>query len=118
VLVLAAKGLNQSDIARTTGIPRSTIRDWLSRGGRTTPPDPRATIPPGPYAYLLGLYLGDGYIARGARTSCLRIYFDARYPAIIGECVRVLRQARPANRVWVGRRRPSRCVVVLCHSTQ
>jgi hypothetical protein len=32
------------------------------------------------YSYLLGLYLGDGYLVRFPRAWCLRILFDARYP--------------------------------------
>jgi hypothetical protein len=34
------------------------------------------------YAYLLGLYLGDGYVSTHTRTYCLRIFLDAAYPAI------------------------------------
>ncbi|HYK98050.1 MAG TPA: hypothetical protein VEU77_06620, partial [Candidatus Acidoferrales bacterium] len=30
------------------------------------------------YAYVLGMYLGDGYIARLKRTWALKIYMDAR----------------------------------------
>lgn len=115
VLGLARRGLSHSAIARTTGIPRTTVRDWLA--GRTPTRRGGGAPPPGPYAYLLGLYLGDGFIARGPRASCLRIFFDARYPGIIGECVRAIRAVRPENRVSVARRVPTRCVVVQCWST-
>jgi hypothetical protein len=48
------------------------------------------TLPPEDYAYLFGLYLGDGWIAAiGGRTFSLRISCDQRYPEII---------ARPAGR--------------------
>ena len=33
------------------------------------------------YAYLLGLYLGDGSIV--SKTNRLEIFLDARYPAVI-----------------------------------
>jgi Homeodomain-like domain len=116
VLELVRAGLSQSAIARLTGIPRTTIRDWLA--GRT--PAVRdggvPSVPRGPYAYLLGLYLGDGFIASAPRTTCLRIYLDARYPGIIGECVRAIRAVRPNNRVSVKRRVPTECVVVECSS--
>ncbi len=40
-----------------------------------------------PYVYLLGMYLGDGYIARSRRGVWrLRIIMDARYSQIIEEC--------------------------------
>jgi hypothetical protein len=118
VLELAASGMPRSAIAKTTGIARSTVRDWVA--GRT--PQRRGVGPPpvpsGPYAYLLGLYLGDGFIARGPRATSLRIFFDARYPGIIGECVRAIRAVRADNRVLVARRVPTRCVVVQCSSTR
>ncbi|MFL5842540.1 MAG: hypothetical protein ACJ77Z_19000 [Thermoleophilaceae bacterium] len=39
------------------------------------------------YAYLLGLYLGDGYVAAHRRgVYKLRISLDRRYPGIIDEC--------------------------------
>ena len=46
---------------------------------------------PDAYAYLLGLYLGDGYIVRVGRVWCLRIYQDARYPRLIAECAALMR---------------------------
>lgn len=58
----------------STGISRATLHDWrehpVSANPRTicprcapspTPPEPRAD-----YAYLLGLYLGDGCISRAS----------------------------------------------------
>jgi hypothetical protein len=117
VLELAEAGHSQRTIARLTGVSRTTVRDWV--GGRL----PRRRdavidrVPREAYAYLLGLYLGDGLIVHGPRASCLRIFFDARYPAIIGEAVRAIRAVRPDNRVWVARRVPTQCVVVQSWST-
>jgi len=37
VAELAEAGLSKSAIARVTGVPRSTVRDWLSGGYRTAP---------------------------------------------------------------------------------
>jgi Homeodomain-like domain-containing protein len=114
VLELARGGLSQSAIARVTGISRTTVRDWLAGYTPAVRDGGVDSLPRGPYAYLLGLYLGDGFIATGPRTTCLRIFFDACYPGIIGECVRAIRAVRPGNRVWVARRVPTRCVVVQC----
>jgi hypothetical protein len=117
VLALARAGHSQRAIERLTGIPPTTIRNWL--GGRV--PTRREVVidalPGAAYAYLLGLYLGDGFIAHGPRASGLQIFFDARYPGIIGEAVRAIRAVRPDNRVWVARRVPTQCVVVQTWST-
>jgi hypothetical protein len=121
VLALGEAGATQSDITRLTGISRTTVRNWLA--GRTpiraeNGTDVLAAVPGAPYAYLLGQYLGDGSIARFPRASCLRIYCDAQYPGIIGECVRAIRAVRPHNRVSVSRRGTSRCCVVQSYSTR
>jgi len=94
---LAAAGMNDCEIARCTGIPRSTVRDWRS-GRRDLTDRTRSRVgsvcavehdfgrfPASDYSYLLGLYLGDGYIARSRRVWKLRISMDARYEGIIDE---------------------------------
>jgi hypothetical protein len=108
-LELAETGAGASDIARRLEIPRSTIRDWLAG----SVPNRRtfegcascgvahqfAELPPA-YVYLLGMYLGDGYIAAHARgVYALRISLDVRYSAIIEECAAAMREIAPANRV-------------------
>ena len=37
------------------------------------------------YAYLLGVYLGDGHIAKSGRAFELRLYLDAAYPGVVVE---------------------------------
>jgi Homeodomain-like domain-containing protein len=104
---LAGLGRNPSDIARLTGIPRSTVRDWLrrpplddSRG--VSPKDPE--VPSAEYAYLLGMYLGDGVISRARRCYRLRVSTDAAYPGVIAECAQAMQAVLPRNRVSVWRR--------------
>lgn len=84
-------GINDGAIARTTGIPRRTICDWRRGLHSTLPRDACSThhfgeLPSAPYAYLLGLYLGDGYISRNRHVWHLRITLDKRYPGIIESC--------------------------------
>ena len=38
------------------------------------------------YSYLLGIYLGDGYISKASRHPVLEIALDASYPGIAKEC--------------------------------
>jgi hypothetical protein len=117
VLELAREGLGASAIARSTGIPRSTVRDWLAERVPRAPraPQPRPTVPPAAYSHFLGLYLGDGHLVRLRRTFMLRIFFDARYPGLIGEAVRSVRAVAPDQRVSVFRKAPTNCVVLRCH---
>ena len=121
MLALASAGANHSEITRITGISRTTVRSWLGGGTPARAEDEVdmiAALPAAAYAYLLGLYLGDGSIARYPRAWRLRIHCDAGYPGIIGECVRAIRAVRPHNRVSVARRGGEQCVVVQAYSTQ
>src|SRR3954465_5883093 len=93
---LAVEGLNYCQIARLTGIPRSTVRNWISPSYRTRDRShlcdacgciahPFDALPQPEYSSLLGMYLGDGTIARVARSFALRVSMDSRYPNIIRE---------------------------------
>ena len=109
-LQLVGLGLNDSEIARRLDVPRTTVRDWRrpsympkraagSRcplcGGRSR----QVAIEAEPYAELLGLYLGDGHITDMARTQRLRIFLDAKYPAIVDAAEELVRALLPENQV-------------------
>lgn len=132
VIALARRGLNDCQIARASGIPRSTIRDW--RHGRTASrrttsrktclhggahEHDLASLPCGSYVYLLGMYLGDGDITKSPRTWRLRISLDARWTGIIGSCADAMRDVFPNNRVACFRPDPvAHCVVLSVYSNQ
>ena len=92
------------------GLPRSTVKTWLSgalpRVARESrcpecggPPHEFTALPP-TYAYLLGLYLGDGTIAAHPRgVFKLRIFLDVKYPGIISECAAAIHTVSPENTV-------------------
>jgi hypothetical protein len=122
-LVLA--GLNNCQIARATGIPRSTVRDWRT-AERWDVATARARGPLCPnlnefgasYAYLLGLYLGDGCLSAHPRgVYRLRVALDARYPGIIQECVAAMEAVLPSNRAGVQRIKHANAVEVGIFST-
>jgi hypothetical protein len=56
---------------------------------------------PDEYAYLLGLYLGDGYLATNPRVPVLRIICAEAYPGLIDACERAMRAtlARSVQRI-------------------
>lgn len=111
VLALVAAGANDCEISRQTLIPRATIRDWRHGrlpGSRRADPlpacsicDPGSTLLPGSaYAYLLGIYLGDGHISLMSKgVYRLRVFLDLKYPGIIAECEAAIGAVLPANRV-------------------
>lgn len=109
--------MNASRIARMTGIPRPTVRDWLKRPRRRQRrPVDLAALPKEKYSYLLGFYFGDGTISRYKKgVYRLRIVTDVRYPRIIGECVSAMRAVMPENRVRV-QRLPFGAVEIGCSS--
>jgi hypothetical protein len=107
-LALIAEGVNDCEISRRLGVPRTTVRDW--RRPRYLPepreacwrcwrPTKPMAFAPADYAELLGLYLGDGHISALARTQRLRIFLDARHVTIVDEAEALLRRCFPDNRV-------------------
>lgn len=127
VLGLVEEGRNDTEIFQVTGIPRTTVRDWrrglgaltIRTGGGSGLACPLGHnfggLPPREYCYLLGLYLGDGYIARSQRVWKLRITMDERYPGIIEECCGAM------ERIMLGQtahilQRQTKCVEVSMYS--
>jgi hypothetical protein len=107
---LHASGLNASSVARRLGVPRSTVRDWLAgRAPRRSHPSacprcgldhaPLTELPPD-YAYLLGLYLGDGCLSSHRRgVYKLRIFLDASYPRILDAAEESMLRVMPESSV-------------------
>ncbi|HEX8087012.1 MAG TPA: hypothetical protein VF529_22215 [Solirubrobacteraceae bacterium] len=95
VRALFAAGVERGDIARETGVPYATVQRWLagrSRAFGPSPPRP-AWRPPDAwsYAYLLGIYLGDGTVSVAKSGKCiLRVSLDGAYPGIVDECRMVI----------------------------
>ncbi len=121
---LIAAGVNDGEIARQLGVPRPTVRDWRRR------PQARLRLASGPgcgvlhdfsalltapYCYVLGLYLGDGWISRTQRVWRLRIALDRKYPEIIDRCCEAIDGLMPGQHAAVHPQLTS-CVVVSHYS--
>jgi hypothetical protein len=65
----------------------------------------------GDYAYVLGLYLGDGSIAETSRCYQLKITLDAAYPGIVVECAETLERITP-NRTTIRKQNIGECFQV------
>ena len=93
---------------------RSTLREWRdhpekAQAARICCPrcgdDPALPEPRADYAYLLGLYLGDGCISVGGnpakRVWRLRVICADAWPGLVSECVRAMKAVRPASKVML-----------------
>jgi len=112
---------NKSHIAKNLGIPRGTVLDCIKKFGSLENfekymddrrlsgldnPVPNAikdSVWCNAYAYLLGLYLGDGYIdlMKNGRSYRLRIAQDKRYIGLIQTCVDTMNIVLPTNKVLI-----------------
>ena len=138
ILRLWEQGESKLAIAQLTSIPRMTVTDCIKRFGNIAgleqaireeqvrlPPSAERLIPDllarpevdqAAYIYVLGLYLGDGYLSRSAGHGAyrLRISLDEHYPGIIREAQAALARLFPANSVGVVQSHG--CVQVSCYS--
>lgn len=122
-LRLFERGCTPTEVARTCGIPRSTVREWHAGRALSRPRDHSskctlthdlAEFDTRWYGYLLGLYLGDGHLSALDRLPRLRITLDSRYTAIVRECVSAI-EAVSGRGARVHPRPRSRCVDVSCY---
>jgi hypothetical protein len=123
---LATWGLNHSQIARLTGVSRAAARDWLRPESNHLatptcaecghPPHAFDELPEREYAYLLGIYLGDGTISRFARCYGLRVFMDSRYPTIIAEVADAMRAVMPGSLASIYPHPRHNVVTIVCYS--
>ena len=110
-LALRAEGCATKTIARRLGIARSTVRYWLDRCAGVAQSAEAIGLKPiqcgfdshhqhqPEYAYLLGMYLGDGCISRMPRTYVLRIFLHRKQIDVIERVNHALRSLLPDHRV-------------------
>jgi len=124
-----AAGRNDCHVARLTGIPRSTVREWRSTQRWLNAPVESCPSCgagahhfdrlPSSYVYLLGLYLGDGCLSAHPRgVFRLRVVLDSRYPGIVAECARAMEDLLPLNHPGVQRKRDENAFEVWVFSKQ
>ncbi|MFE9430056.1 transcriptional regulator [Streptomyces sp. NPDC006640] len=124
-LAMVGQGRSLNSVSKETGISRAAIRSWQTRVEpldtrraqpcprcRDTPEDPDD---PAAYAYLLGLYLGDGCISAFRRgVHVLRVACADAWPGLIESCASAMQSVRPHNKVF--RARSQGCQYVSCAS--
>ncbi|KJY41345.1 hypothetical protein VR41_13055 [Streptomyces sp. NRRL B-1568] len=122
-LALVSQGRSINAVSKQTGISRAAIRQWMIQVDtptRLSPctmcgPDPRPPQDGAAYAYLLGLYLGDGCLSRQPSGGyALRIACAEAWPGLIVACRDAIKKVRPENSVCVVQNQG--CVTVTSHS--
>jgi hypothetical protein len=122
---LARTGLRPAAVAGQLGVPEPTVVHWL-RGDRRGPrSDGRDKVCPRcqgafldeeQYSYLLGLYLGDGYINVGRRgVASLSVFCDDGWPGIASEVRGALEAVMPSSSVCTVAR--TGCSAIKSYST-
>jgi hypothetical protein len=104
-LALVAQGRSLNSVSKETGISRAAIRSWQTRLEplpRMAPPSPGPPRDERAYAYLLGLYLGDGCISAHPRGTghYLRIACADAWPGLIDACEAAMRAVNPARKAY------------------
>jgi hypothetical protein len=113
---LLSSGLTVREVHRQLGVGQTTLRNWLSRPERVAPSRdcPRChgrRLDGRAYAYLLGLYLGDGHLAHGRKDVFrLDIACCDDWPGLTEAAARAVGAVMPANAV--GRRKRQGCTMV------
>ena len=110
---LSQQGLIDREVARITGVSIGAVQKWRT-GSRRAPgmgrksDCPRCTGKPvdePAYAYLLGLYLGDGCLTRGRRdVFALSIACCDDWPGLITAAKSAMSAVMPASGVFSVRR--------------
>ena len=107
-IAMCRAGVPNAEIARELGVPKGTIGSWKFQDRNRHPelypatgagaecPICLATDPAGrPYSYLLGQYLGDGYILAKPRQHSLQITCCDDYPVIMDDTQRAMIHVLP-----------------------
>jgi hypothetical protein len=100
---LLGQGLTHSEISRSLGVSRSTLRSWLvdpQPSARGCPRCDGADLALPEYAALLGYYLGDGCVSRHRGHVTLRVSCDSSYPGIIEDVESLIRRVRPSRKTF------------------
>ena len=108
---LSAQGLYDHEVAQITGVPLRTVRNWRTGKRRSSGAEKRrkrncprcdgVPLDERAYAYLLGLYLGDGCLIRQPKgVYLLSIACCDAWPGLIGAAKEATHQVMPTNAVF------------------
>ncbi len=128
VLERAADGETVAQTARALALPPGRVRWWRQRFAGVAQLEEAVGLKPiqcgfeslhqhqcAPYAYLLGMYLGDGYIATMSRSYVLRVSLNRRQADVARRVAAAISIVMPGRRVGFVMTQPS-VTIVTCYS--
>lgn len=126
-LRLSALGFVDRDVAEICGVSLGAVRKWRTgarraresqdrRRNRSCPRCNQRPLDHTAYAYLLGLYLGDGHIVLGRKgVYRLTLSCDNSWPGLMEAAAEAMRAVMPTS--TVSRRQSTGCVNIMSQST-
>jgi hypothetical protein len=114
---LKARGFTDKAIADQLEVSIRAVRHWRYGTRQRLPPAQRthrhnedrhppcarcsgSELPGRPYAYLLGLYLGDGHIIDKRQQHTLGISCTDGWPGLMDACEEAMQAVMPHNKIW------------------
>lgn len=121
--LLSGLGTLDRENAAICGVSIRAIRHWRAGDRRTGPDSYRTSTPTCPrcggrslddeaYAYLLGLYLGDGHITRSRRTHVLWLACSDAWPGLLALAKLTTSLVMPSSKVFCASQRGVACTYV------
>jgi hypothetical protein len=121
--LLSGLGLLDRENAAICGVSVRAIRHWRAGNRRAHPDSARQSPPicprchgralnPEAYAYLLGLYLGDGHITRSQRTHVLWLACSDAWPGLLVDAKQTMSLVMPSSSVFCASHRGVACTYV------
>ncbi len=123
IISLFESGYSDRKISMKLSIDRSTVKKYKNISSDNTPKTFSSIIDIDDnvkkfYAYILGLYLGDGDISKYARTYRLRLYFHSINDRdVIERAVYSLSKLFPKNKISTYDQLHAKCTVVSVYNS-
>ena len=123
ILRLHNDGISQNKIHKILGFDRTTIRQILKDPddyiNKSSPKFDILNIDRKVYAFVLGIYLGDGYIVKTHRQNVfkIRIFCDAKYNNILEDISQSLEILFPNSKAMRRSHTSNNCIEIYLYSS-
>ena len=118
---LSDLGIVDRETAKVCGVSVRAVRHWRAGNRRSARSESSRPVCPRchgrrldapAYAYLLGLYLGDGHITQGPRSYVLWLACSDAWPGLMGLARQAMALVMPSSNVFCSSQRGVHCTYV------